>query len=302
MAWKFNPFTGKLDYYGGPGGSGTPGGGATPALDNLASVAINTSLISDTDSTDDLGSSSKYWANTYTDRLYLNSTAYLDGGTAGTSAFSGGVNIVTPDTRNVKSLYIEQNDSTNSPMAVHIKNAGTGEAFRFEQNAVLGTSKTCFAIYSNQAHVGSDSYLLKMENTSSSSTIPMSYMSQSANAPNLVLNNNHTGGDAHGIQMRFPSGASAKFLEFLNNWAVVFTVNNDGKIYTAGEIEIDGALNHDGTTVGFFGTTPTTKPSAYTPTNVTADRSFDANSTTLDEVADVLGTLIADLQRLGLVG
>lgn len=32
------------------------GGGATTALDNLASVAINTSLISDTDNTDDLGS------------------------------------------------------------------------------------------------------------------------------------------------------------------------------------------------------------------------------------------------------
>lgn len=34
----------------------------------------------------------------------------------------------------------------------------------------------------------------------------------------------------------------------------------------------------------------------YTPTNVTTDRSFNADSTTLDEVADVLGTLIADLQ------
>lgn len=34
----------------------------------------------------------------------------------------------------------------------------------------------------------------------------------------------------------------------------------------------------------------------YTPSNVMADRSYDANSTTLDEIADVLGTLIADLQ------
>lgn len=45
------------------------GSGASTALDNLASVAINTSLISDTDSTDDLGSSSKYWANGYIDNL-----------------------------------------------------------------------------------------------------------------------------------------------------------------------------------------------------------------------------------------
>ncbi|MDD5441414.1 MAG: hypothetical protein PHZ27_04330 [Candidatus Omnitrophica bacterium] len=33
--------------------------GATAALDNLASVAINTSLVSDTTNTDDLGSSTK---------------------------------------------------------------------------------------------------------------------------------------------------------------------------------------------------------------------------------------------------
>lgn len=44
------------------------------------------------------------------------------------------------------------------------------------------------------------------------------------------------------------------------------------------------------------------KSSAYTITNVTTDRSYDANSTTLDEIADVLGTLIGDLQTTGLIG
>ena len=39
--------------------------GADKALSNLASVAINTSLISDTDNTDDLGSSSKTWKDLY---------------------------------------------------------------------------------------------------------------------------------------------------------------------------------------------------------------------------------------------
>jgi hypothetical protein len=41
--------------------------------------------------------------------------------------------------------------------------------------------------------------------------------------------------------------------------------------------------------------------SAYTPTNVSADRGFDANATTTDELADVLGTLIADLQAAGVL-
>lgn len=54
--------------------------------------------------------------------------------------------------------------------------------------------------------------------------------------------------------------------------------------------------------LGFYGATPVVRPAAYTPSNVTTDRTYDANSTTLDEVADVLGTLIADLQALGLIG
>ena len=66
-------------------------------------------------------------------------------------------------------------------------------------------------------------------------------------------------------------------------------------------IEIDGALNHDGSTIGFFGTTPAAQAAAYTVTNVSTDRSYDANSTTVDELADILGTLIADLKTYGLL-
>jgi hypothetical protein len=39
----------------------------------------------------------------------------------------------------------------------------------------------------------------------------------------------------------------------------------------------------------------------YTPTNVSTDRAYDANATTLDELADVLGTLIADLQAIDVI-
>lgn len=40
---------------------------------------------------------------------------------------------------------------------------------------------------------------------------------------------------------------------------------------------------------------------AYTLTNVSADRAFDADSTSTAELADVLGTLIADLKVRGLI-
>ena len=49
------------------------GGGATTALDNLASVAINTSLISDTDNTDDLGSDSIEWKDLWAYNIKHNS-------------------------------------------------------------------------------------------------------------------------------------------------------------------------------------------------------------------------------------
>lgn len=39
----------------------------------------------------------------------------------------------------------------------------------------------------------------------------------------------------------------------------------------------------------------------YVPSNVTTDRTFDADSTTLSEVADILGTLIEDLQKKGIL-
>lgn len=73
-------------------------GKANSTLDNLANVAINTSLISDTDSTDNLGSTSKYWANGYLDKLYLNSTASIDGANAGILSIVGkvGIGVVSP--------------------------------------------------------------------------------------------------------------------------------------------------------------------------------------------------------------
>ena len=43
---------------------------------------------------------------------------------------------------------------------------------------------------------------------------------------------------------------------------------------------------------------PTT---TYAPTNVSPDRAFDADATTVEELADVLGTLIADLKTKGII-
>jgi hypothetical protein len=57
----------------------------------------------------------------------------------------------------------------------------------------------------------------------------------------------------------------------------------------------DGAFAFSGGTVGAAQTGYTT------PANLTTDRTFDANATTIDELADVLGTLIEDLKIKGII-
>lgn len=54
--------------------------------------------------------------------------------------------------------------------------------------------------------------------------------------------------------------------------------------------------------IGFFGTTPASKSTGWSVTNVTSDKTFNANATTIDEIADVLGTLIDTLKTHGLLG
>ena len=54
--------------------------------------------------------------------------------------------------------------------------------------------------------------------------------------------------------------------------------------------------------IGFLGAAAVARTSAYTVTNLTTDRSYDANATSTAELADVLGTLIADLKAFGLLG
>lgn len=70
----------------------------------------------------------------------------------------------------------------------------------------------------------------------------------------------------------------------------------------SGEIEIDGALNHDGTTAGFFGVAPVTRPTALTAADAGTINSGDA---TTDGVIGNLRTRLAELeakfQALGLL-
>lgn len=79
--------------------------------------------------------------------------------------------------------------------------------------------------------------------------------------------------------------------------ADVFIVDKDGGI------EFDGKLDHDGTTVGLYGTTPAVQSAAYTrDATIVEDRTLlaSASATTLNN-NNVLAALIGDLQSRGFI-
>ena len=88
---------------------------------------------------------------------------------------------------------------------------------------------------------------------------------------------------------------------FVANAPTEGSTNNNALRVGSGLTSLDDLETRAGSLLGFFGTTPAAQPPAYTPTNVVTDRAYDANATSVAELADVLGTLIADLQSLGIV-
>ena len=110
----------------------------------------------------------------------------------------------------------------------------------------------------------------------------------------------------------FAGGGGTNFVGSVNGTFVGF---NTASAFTGNilDIQIDGVtfvkitnnraitLGGSTSTLGFYGQTPAARPSAYTITNSSTNRAFDADATSIDEIADVLATLITDLKSLGLL-
>lgn len=75
------------------------------------------------------------------------------------------------------------------------------------------------------------------------------------------------------------------------------------KFHAQGEVEIEGAINHDGTTVGFNGATPTAKSTGWgAPTGTATKTTFDTATVTLPQLAERLKALVDYLTLRGDIG
>lgn len=125
----------------------------------------------------------------------------------------------------------------------------------------------------------------------------------------------HTGGILYSRSLFVEEPATIAGVGTFLGWAGLFAGDvqlfSDKKLILEGSATVkgdsyfvfDSASNEIRTFVnGTQSLTLVAAPAAYTPTNVTVDRAYDANATTTAELADVLGTLIADLQARKLIG
>lgn len=79
-------------------------------------------------------------------------------------------------------------------------------------------------------------------------------------------------------------------------------LKTDSGLTVGATLTAQAAIAHTGSTLGFFGTTPTTRPGTWSLANVTPTRVIDTDTLTIAQLADTLGTLVNDLKGLGLLG
>lgn len=72
----------------------------------------------------------------------------------------------------------------------------------------------------------------------------------------------------------------------------------DSNLTVSGSASLAGS----GGSLGFYGASPIPRITGYNVSNVTTDRTYNADSVTINELADVIGTLINDLKNVGVIG
>jgi hypothetical protein len=120
----------------------------------------------------------------------------------------------------------------------------------------------------------------------------------------------HNGTSFGSAQGQLEIQANQTFTTTNKGTKMVFKVTPDNSttvtqalvIHNDNRLEIEGTLDHDGAAVGFFGTAPAAQSTGWTTfTNLSSDKTCNADSSSVAELADILGTLIEYLKTIGLL-
>ena len=129
----------------------------------------------------------------------------------------------------------------------------------------------------------------------------------------VIIGHESTGTPAAGLgagvlfQAESTTTAAQSVGRVYGKWATATHASRKGQVditafdNTAERVGFSVGTDGSAAKIGFFGTAPVVKSSAYTPSNVTPSRSFDADTANVAALCDVVGTLIADLQAYGLI-
>ena len=73
-------------------------------------------------------------------------------------------------------------------------------------------------------------------------------------------------------------------------------------ISSTGTIAAKGPLAHSGTTLGVFGATPASQDTGWSNSNATTTKTLNVSTANLNDVANVLATLMTTLKNYGILG
>ena len=175
--------------------------------------------------------------------------------------------------------YLAKFEGITSPYSTYILMvaAGANDQAGFSLFQSTHNEEWRYAVIGN----GADSF--RVSNTTSGNVWFMTVPG------NMLLDSTHTSNPSTGSKV-FILGDGTAPTGMASNTAGLYTDDVSGTVNLFG-------INEAGETTRLTWGTPQT----YAESNVTTDRTYDANATSLDELADVLGTLLADLRARGII-
>lgn len=234
--------------------------------------------------THDIGSSAERYREVHSSRFKANGvtiTSFNDAGSGRTPDYSSQIASTTNAIHEV--WYQHSNSGTEFPEAAFAKARGTQASRTIVADDDI-TGKLKFAGFDGTAYIATAEIYSEVNGTPGSNDVPGDLIfATNGGAASVTermridtigavhLNNSDSapGGIANGVQVYAEDVSASSVLKIITEAADVISLY---KVATG-----------------------------YSVASLTPDRSYDADSTTLDEIADVLGTLIEDLKLTGII-